>query len=170
MLQRSKEQVFVRILGFAIAKGRASIHSTQPRYIMNLESHLHPTRQFSVWEFVFLEVLKTQKRSKLEFARAVLFPVLSKNNNTVTVQRGEVVKTVTRERATLESHQSRPEPSRETGAWAPHFSEIQRTGRTSSIASSQVEKITMESCTWDSSGIETRRPHGHLTLASQRKQ
>lgn len=100
MPARQNKADFVRRLEIAIGKAKTSLLNTQKKYKANFDKRLRKARKLKVGESVYLDTNDgAKKRDKLTHEVAGAFRILHVHkNNTVTIQRGDVVETVSANR------------------------------------------------------------------------
>ena len=104
---RAQKTDYDRRLHVALQKASASLARTQARYKRDFDKGIRATRRITTEDHVFLDTHDgAAKRPKLTHNISGPFRVLRVDANTVTIQRGDVVERVSRDRITLAPKQA----------------------------------------------------------------
>ena len=110
---RAQKNDYVRRLHVALQKATLSLARTQARYKRNFDKGIRATRRITTDDHVFLDTHDgAAKRPKLTHNISGPYRVLGHDSNTITIQRGEVVERVSRDRVTLAPKQAIPSVAR----------------------------------------------------------
>ena len=162
---RAQKSDYVRRLHVALQKASRSLERAKARYKRDFDRGIRATRGIEIGDHIFLNTHDgTAKRPNLTHNISGRYRVLRHDNNTIVIQRGEVVERVSRDKVTLATKQATIRAARVGDAQSEHFT-AKRTSRRSYTFSKLLDHRKLQNgdiefkILWDGNYKPTWEPH-----------